>query len=152
MAITNKPLMPYPIVIKVLTFIATMVMLVSCDKEYQCHVPIGDASCQLDPNSALYSGLNTCDGYEYIYGGHQGVVVVRTGWDTFAAYERSCPADSSLLFMAEGYGNIVLECPQCHSQWNTFGGGEPLSTSTTSCFLYQYRTFYDGQTLYISNY
>ncbi|MBO4599449.1 MAG: hypothetical protein J5641_01790 [Bacteroidales bacterium] len=127
-------------------------LMASCGKEYMCQVPIGDATCQIDPNSTLYAGLNTCDGYEYLVGGYQGIVVVRTNWSEFAAYERTCPADSGRLEMAEGYGNIVLECPRCHSQFNTFGDGAPLSTSVTSCYLYQYSTHYDGQTLYISNY
>ena len=128
------------------------VLLVSCDKDYMCQVPIGDATCQLDPNSPLYPGINNCDGYEYLFGGYQGIVVVRTGWNDFVAYERTCPADSGRLDMAEGYGNIVLECPRCHSQFNTFGDGAPLSGSTTSCFLHQYATYYDGRTLYISNF
>lgn len=124
----------------------------SCGKDYMCNVPFGDATCQIDPNSPLYPGINNCDGYEYLIGGYQGIVVVRTGWNDFAAYERTCPADSGQLEMAEGYGNIVLECPRCHSQFNTFDDGAPLSSSKTYCYLYQYGTHYDGRTLYISNY
>ena len=124
----------------------------SCGKEYMCDVPIGDATCQIDPNSPIYAGINNCDGYEYLVGGYQGIVVVRINWNEFAAYERTCPADSGRLEMAEGYGNIVLECPHCHSQFNTFADGAPLSTSHTMCYLYQYSTHYDGHTLYISNY
>lgn len=127
-------------------------LFVSCGKEHSCRVPIGEATCQIDPNSPLYPGINNCDGYEYLVGGYQGIVVVRTGWESFVAYERTCPADTGRLEMAEGYGNIVLECPKCHSQFNTFAGGEPLNGSHSSCFLQQYNTYYDGQTLYISNY
>ena len=85
-------------------------------------------------------------------GGFQGIVVVRTSWNDFAAYERTCPADSGRLEMASGYGNIILECPICHSQFNTFDDGAPLSNSHTYCYLYKYGTHYDGRTLYISNY
>lgn len=151
MAISNKP-MPSLRPLCCISLLVALVLMASCDKENRCHVPIGDANCQLDPNSAIYPGLNTCDGYEYLVGGHQGIVVIRRGWTEFVAYERSCPADSSRLFMSPEYGNLVLECPQCHSQWNTFADGEPLSTSTTSCFLWEYNTYYDGRLLYISNY
>ena len=129
-----------------------LLVLMSCGKDYMCHVPFGDATCQIDPNSAIYSGINNCDGYEYLVGGYQGIVVVRTSWNDFAAYERTCPADSGRLEMASGYGNIILECPRCHSQFNTFDDGAPLSTSHTPCYLYKYNTHYDGQILYISNY
>ena len=130
----------------------TLILLYSCGKENQCYVPIGDATCQIDPNSPIYAGINNCDGYEYLVGGYQGIVVVRTSWNDFAAYERTCPADSGRLEMASGYGNIILECPICHSQYNTFDDGAPLSTSHTYCYLYKYGTHYDGRILYISNY
>lgn len=136
----------------VLIVCVAALMAVSCGKEYMCDVPIGDATCQIDPNSPIYAGINNCDGYEYLVGGYQGIVVVRINWNEFAAYERTCPADSGRLEMAEGYGNIVLECPRCHSQFNTFADGAPLSNSLTMCYLYQYTTHYDGRTLYISNY
>lgn len=127
-------------------------LLSGCGKERACNIPIGEASCQIDPNSPYYSGINNCDGYEYIVGGHNGIVVIRTGWSDFVAYERTCPADTARLEINEEYGNIVLECPQCHSRFNTFADGCPLEGSTTSCFLYRYRTYYDGSLLYISNY
>lgn len=127
-------------------------MLVGCGKENACRVPIGDATCQVDPNSPLYPGINNPDGYEYLIGGYNGLVVIRTSWNEFVAYERSCPHDSARLEMADGYGNLVLQCPQCGSQFSTFGDGAPLEGSSTSCLLYKYATYYDGRILYISNY
>lgn len=127
-------------------------LLISCNKERVCRVPMGDATCQIDPNSPLYSGINNCDGYVYLTGGYHGLVVVRLDWNTFAAYERTCPADSAKLEMDPAYGNIVLTCPRCHSQFNTYADGCPLQGSHTSCYLQQYNTHYDGSTLYISNY
>ena len=126
--------------------------LCGCGKEYFCDVPVGDATCQIDPNSPLYPGLNTMSSYEYIYGGHQGIVVIRTAWDEFVAYERTCPHDHELLEMDEAYGNLVLACPECGSKFSTFGDGFPLDGSLTSCPLYQYPTYYDGLLLHISNY
>ena len=126
--------------------------LCGCGKDHYCDVPIGDATCQIDPNSPLYPGLNTMTGYEYLIGGYQGMVVVRTGWNEFMAYECTCPHDHGRLAMDKDYGNLVLRCPLCGSGFSTFGDGFPLDGSLTSCPLYHYNTYYDGAILYISTY
>ena len=136
----------------VLLLILAASLLAGCDKDRMCKVPIGDANCQIDPNSALYPGLNNLSGYQYLYGGYQGIVVIRTNWSEFVAYECTCPNDHGRLEMADGYGNLVLECPECGSQFSTFADGAPIEGSKTSCFLQQYNTYYDGRLLYISNY
>lgn len=99
-----------PLGLFVIAFVAAFAFA-SCGKEGRCHVPIGDANCQIDPNSPLYPGINNCDGYEYLVGGANGLVVVRVSFNDFACYERSCPLDSGRLEMASGYGNIVLSAP-----------------------------------------
>ena len=139
-------------ILKTLVMMLAVAALGGCGKDYYCNVPVGDATCQIEPNSPLYPGLNTMSGFEYIYGGYQGVVVIRTGWDTFVAYECTCPHDHGRLEMDPDYGNLVLECPDCGSQFSTFGDGFPLDGSLTACPLYQYNTYYDGVLLYISNY
>ena len=137
----------------VLLLILAASLLAGCDKDRMCKVPIGDANCQIDPNSALYPGLNNLSGYQYLYGGYQGIVVIRIGWSEFVAYECTCPYDHGRLEMAEDYdNNIFLECPECGSLFNTYADGAPIEGSKTSCFLQQYYTNYDGRLLYISNY
>ena len=126
--------------------------LCGCGKYHYCDVPIGDATCQIDPNSPLYPGLNTMTGYEYLIGGYQGMAVIRTSWNEFMAYECTCPHDHGRLAMDKDYGNLVLRCPLCGSGFSTFGDGFPLDGSVTSCPLYQYNTYYDGSILYINNY
>lgn len=126
--------------------------LCGCGKYHYCDVPIGDATCQIDPNSPLYPGLNTMTGYEYLIGGYQGMAVIRTGWNEFMAYECTCPHDHGRLAMDKDYGNRVLRCPLCGSGFSTFDDGFPLDGSLTSCPLYHYNTYYDGAILYISTY
>lgn len=135
-----------------LLLLAAALLLAGCDKDRMCNVPIGDATCQLDPNSAEYPGLNNLSSYQYLIGGYQGIVVIRTSWSEFVAYECTCPHDQGRLEMAEGYGNLVLECPECGSLFSTFADGAPMEGSKTSCFLQQYNTYYDGRLLYISNF
>lgn len=133
-----------------LCLLALLALFAGCEKWSSCRVPIGDATCQIDPNSPLYPGLNIVGGYEYIVGGYSGIVVSRTGMYDFRAYERSCPVDTGRLEMAEGFGNIVLECPKCHARFNTYDCC-PLQGSSTSCFIAEYNAYYSGGILYISN-
>lgn len=135
-----------------LVLLSVTALLCGCSKERMCHVPVGDATCQIEPDSPLYPGLNSTSGYEYLYGGYQGIVVIRTGWRDFVAYERTCPHDKGVLRMAPDYGNMVLECPDCGSRFSTFAEGTPVEGSVTSCSLYKYATYFDGRILYISNY
>ena len=111
---------------------------------------MGDASCQLD--LIQYPNLTGGNGYEYIVGGYQGVVVIRTSLEEYVAYERTCPHDHGRLAVSKDYGTAVLECPECHSRFNAFADGMPLDGSQTSCPLYQYSTYCASGVLYISNY
>lgn len=111
---------------------------------------MGDASCQLD--LIQYPNLTGGNGYEYIVGGYQGVVVIRTSLEQYVAYERTCPHDHGRLSVSGDYGTAVLECPECHSCFNAFADGMPIDGSQTSCPLYQYSTHYASGILYISNY
>lgn len=129
-----------------------LLCLVGCHKKERCQVSIGDARFHVEPNSAAYSNLNSVGGYEYFVGGHRGVIVVRMGINDFAAYERTCPQDNTTaVVVSDDWGSTVLECPVCHSRFNAYGNGEPLTGSATSCCLYQYYCNYDGRTLYVSN-
>ncbi len=126
----------------------TFLLLVGCNRGDHCRVPIGEANFTLQPNNAAYRGLNNVGGYEYFYGGHRGIVVVRTFLDEFVAYERTCPLDTNTqLFVSDTIGAAVLECPKCLSRFSTYSDGMPLDGSATSCCLYQYSTHYDGTNL-----
>ncbi len=121
----------------------------ACTPEVRCDTPMGDATCRVD--LALYPNLTGGNGYEYLVGGYQGVVVIRMGWEDYAAYERTCPHDRGRLEVSKDYGNTILECPECHSRFNAFADGMPLDGSQTSCSLYQYSTHYSAGSLYINN-
>ena len=140
------------LLISIAILLLSVILLGGCNKDRVCKIPLGDAACQLNPNSAEYPGLNNLSSYQYLVGGYQGIVVIRTSWSEFVAYERTCPHDEGRLEMAEGYGNLVLQCPDCGSQFSTFTDGTPMEGSLTSCQLRQYNTYYDGSVLYISNY
>ena len=124
--------------------------LAACGKDTVCNVPIGLTNFQIEPNSALYYGLNNVGGYEYLTGGHRGVIVVRIARDQFVAYERTCPEDGTTpVVVSDDWGSALLECPACHSCFITETDGLPMEGSATKCPLYQYGTTYTDGILYV---
>lgn len=122
----------------------------SCGKEERCGVPIGITNFTIEPNSAYYSGLNNVGGYMYLTGGHRGVIVVRTAYDHFVAFERTCPADSTTAVVAaEDWGGTLLECPECHTLFNAYADGYPIDGGATACPLHQYSTSYTNGELWV---
>lgn len=124
--------------------------LLSGCAESRCKTPIGDAHCQIDPNSPLYNAINTVGGYVYLHGGHRGLVVVRLGYMEFVCYERACPYCLDVAVTAsKDWGGAVMECSQCGSRFSTYTDGAALDGSATQCPLYEYSTSFDGSLLYI---
>ena len=110
--------------------------LTDCRRENSCHTPIGEANFTIQPNSAMYAGLNNVGGYDYFTGGHRGIVVIRTYINEFAAYERTCPLDTNTqLRISDSIGSAVLECPKCGSMFSTYTNGVALDGSATRCSL-----------------
>lgn len=129
---------------------AALLLVAACGREQRCGVPIGMTNFEINPNSAYYSGLNNVGGYEYLTGGHRGVVVVRLSWDQFAAYERTCPLDSTTaVVVSEDWGSSLLECPKCKTCFIANSDGMPMDGGATSCPLYQYSTSYSGGVLWV---
>lgn len=124
--------------------------LIACRRENSCNTPIGETNFSVQPNSAMYPGLNNVGGYQYFVGGHRGIVVIRTYVDEFVAYERTCPLDTNTqLWVSDSLGSAVLECPKCGSKFSSYTDGVPLKGSATSCSLWEYTTSFNGTDLYI---
>ena len=65
------------------TFYFLLFTFSGCSPETRCDTPMGDASCQLD--LIQYPNLTGGNGYEYIVGCYQGVVVIRTSLEQYVA-------------------------------------------------------------------
>lgn len=123
---------------------------VSCRREGHCYVPIGITNFRIEPNTAYYSGLNNVGGYMYLTGGHRGVIVIRTAYDQFVAYERTCPADSTTAVeVTSDWGSALLECPECHTLFVAASDGYPMDGGATTCPLFQYSTSYSNGELWV---
>ena len=132
---------------KLFFFVFVFVFVLSSCKGKECNVPIGVTNFRVEPNSAYYSGLNNVGGYMYFTGGYNGVVVVRTGYYSFVAYERACPADTGQVKVSDDWGSSILQCPKCGSCFIVEADGTPMDGSATPCALYQYSTHYSGGVL-----
>lgn len=123
---------------------------VACGRGNYCKISIGTTGFHVEPNSAQYPGLNNVGGYQYLTGGHLGVVIVRTAYNDFVCYERTCPCnDSSQVAVSPIWGSAILECPNCHSLFSVYNDGMPMDGSATTCNLFQYSTTFDGTKLYV---
>lgn len=120
-----------------------MTMANACGRE-RCNAPFGDGASIV---VAEYADLDAVGGSVAINRGHHGIMITRTAYDAFVAFEMSCPADHDVRLVADGdWGNSILACPACGSRFNALDGS-PISGSTTPCPLYQYNTRFDGHTL-----
>ena len=138
-SVVKKILMP-------LLLIGSM-MFTSCINEND--TPIGYVNFTINPNSTFYSNLNSVGGYEYFIGGHKGVVIFRYSWTEFLAYERACPHCHEVGVEVQEQSGVILECPQCGSQF-IYTDGSPIKGPTVSS-LRQYSTYYDGYQLHVYN-
>ena len=135
---------------KLLLLLPLLLTLAAGCGDGRCHVPIGQTNFSIDPDAAAYSQLNTVGGYIYLTGGHRGIIVIRTSYTDFLAYERTCPLDTSAaVAVSSEWGSALLECPVCHSLFLVNSDGIPADGSATPCSLFQYSTTYDNNRLYI---
>ena len=95
-------------------------LLPQCKKESQQNeIPVVAVSIAITPNSTEYIQLNTVNGWVYITGGYDGIIVFRSSTDGFMAYERACPYDweqTTARLVVDNSG-ITTECPSCKSKF-----------------------------------
>ena len=133
-----------------LFLISHCIFLTSCTKDNICDTPFGTGGTF---NTLLpeYSALQTVGGTKIILldqlgfeVGYRGIFVRRISFGEFLAFECACPNCHDVrLEPLEGWDGDVLECPDCHSCYETING-QPLEGAASGCRLYQYYTQYDG--------
>ncbi len=119
----------------------------------KCDTPFGDG-CTIDINR--YSDLSNVGGAtvishddSYFPVGYHGIIVHRTTYSSFVAFECTCTKDHEVrLQSAEGWDNAIMVCPACGSMFET-EYGNPIDGSAAVCPLYEYNTSFDGRMLSI---
>ncbi len=98
----------------------------------------------------MYFKLNVVGGWEYITGGYNGIVVYRLNQDEFKAFDRACPYDfknGCRIIVESSFTTAVDSC--CGSKF-ILTDGSPFN-GPANVSLKEYRTYYDGTNLHISN-
>jgi len=136
-----------------ITLVFLCFLLPGCSKKSDTvnDIPYVAVSFSINPNSTEYIRLNTVDGSEYLTGGYKGILVFRKSVNEFVAFERACPYDwqntnARILIDTSG---ITAYCPVCKSKYILLDGTPYKGVSRYP--LKQYQTYYDGNTLTISN-
>lgn len=132
---------------RLIILVSSLLLCLSCKNEEEA--PVGYVNFTIDPNSPMYSNLNTVGGYEYLVGGYRGVVVFRYSWDEFFAYERACPKDNETAVVVDTASSVILICPKCGSKF-IYTDGTPIEGPAKSP-LRSYSTHYDGNVLHVYN-
>ncbi|MEI7982998.1 MAG: hypothetical protein WCI71_15210 [Bacteroidota bacterium] len=141
--------------IKVGVFILLPIVLVlssSCKKEEQApEIPYVYFNFSLNPNGTQYIELNPVNGWVYLTGGYNGILVFRKSINEFSAFERACPYDplaTDARIKVDATG-VTCTCPACGSRY-IMTDGTPLE-GPSHFPLKQLTTVYDGVLLNISN-
>lgn len=112
----------------------------------RCNTPFGEGGT-FDINQ--FSELANVGGSVVINRGYKGILVRRTTYSSFVAFECTCTKDHEVrLQSAEGWDNAIMVCPACGSMFET-EYGNPIDGSAAVCPLYEYNTSFDGRLLSI---
>ncbi|HVN58971.1 MAG TPA: hypothetical protein VMT63_11775 [Bacteroidales bacterium] len=109
----------------------------------------------LSPFTYLYVDKNT-NNYGQNSAGYDdnGIIVFRYTEDEFFAYDRTCPYDykeNNKSIRLNVVDDIYAVCPQCSSKYALSAGGTPVK-GVSRYPLKNYRTYFDGLYLTVSNY
>jgi len=126
----------------------------SCRRDTQDpgFIPDVPVSLYVYPNDPLFFDLQLIGGWVYIEGGVRGILVYRSDFNEFIAYERACPSvpleDCSRIEVQSD--NFTAICP-CDSTTYQIIDGLQISGPGGGLPLKRYQTSFDGNTLYIFN-
>jgi hypothetical protein len=138
-------------VIKI-TGLLIILFTAACGKENnRPEIPDVPVSFVINPNTTEYNELSHIDGWIYLTGGYNGILVYRATLTDFVAFERACPWDfqnDTARVLVEPSG-ITCACPVCGSKY-IMTDGTPFE-GPSQMILKQYQTTYDGSLLYIYN-
>lgn len=140
-----------------LILFSVVFIIFSCKKEDKNNeVDVGYVNITIDPNSTQYLELNTVGGWLYLTANppSRGIIVYRLSFDQFKAYERTPPSQPNECCRSNGIcTRLIVDNPfvvdTCLSYDYLILDGTPQAPATK--MLVEYRTFYDGSTLQITN-
>ncbi len=133
----------------ILMFLA--LVSVSCKKDKQdsnvAKVPVDFYLYLNEPSNV---NLNAIGGWLYVNAGTKGVIVYRSGDETFTALEQNCPYDPDKeCSLVEVYSGISAVDSCCSSQFSIYDGSVINGPATQP--MYRYQSVLNGTVLHIYN-
>lgn len=122
----------------------------SCSKSdsFIPNVPVQLVLNTLDPQ---YQDLNGVGGWAYVEGGSRGIIVFRSSFDQFMAYDRHCSfePENSCGQVSISSNNLLAEDSCCASVFQLIDG-QPIDGPAVRG-LQQYSTSFDGNIIQVWN-
>lgn len=143
-----------------------VLLILSCEKNKNDVIPDTQVSFVMDiTGDILFSGLNAIGNSVVVtsatnnYGRYaagydnNGIIIYRADLDQFYAYDRTCPYDFVVnnKSVKVKVDFIQALCPECSTAYSLPTGGVPI-TGPGKYPLKNYRTYFDGRFLTVTNY
>lgn len=130
--------------------VAVMLSSSSCENTGS-GIPYVNVNYRLVVGNPDFAPLQAIGGWVYLQGGSKGIIVYRASQDEFMAFDRHCtfqPQDNCRVTVDNTHITAVdQEC--CGSKFILVDGS--IVQGPAARGLHQYRTSFDGNTLWITN-
>jgi len=142
------------------------IILGSCNKDNDV-IPYNYVNFSIDINDSQFVDLISIGGSitvnKYTNNIGQGAagfqengIIIHAGANEYFAYDRTCPHDytldgSSIQVNINPDNSLFAICPKCSTSYALPAGGNP-SSGVGRYPLKNYRTSFDGQNIWVSNY
>ncbi|MGB0892638.1 MAG: hypothetical protein ACPGUU_09820 [Flavobacteriaceae bacterium] len=124
---------------KKVIFFCTVILLLGCSNsgnQNNCF-PFINVSETINLDLPQYINLRIPGNWQYVPGGHQGIIIYNLNGEQFKAFDRLCPGenlDACSQLVVEN--NVRMKCPCNDKEYNILNGA-PL-TSGEECFAKEY--------------
>lgn len=137
--------------IGILALTAMLLMAAGCKRERPSGVPLTTVDISINVNNPSYADIAVPGGWLYLSGGSMGLIVYRSGPDSFVAMDRHCPYQSTELcrVFVDDSEIIARDSLCCGSAFLVTDGSVVEGPAALS--LQRYNTSFNGTTLRIYN-
>ncbi|GAB4250075.1 MAG: hypothetical protein Kow0079_03080 [Vicingaceae bacterium] len=138
-------------VLKYFIAIFSMLLFFSCKKNNDANIPLVNVDITIYINNPEHIDLQSVGGWEYLNGGSRGLIIYRSGTNSFKAYDRHCPyqPSNSCGLVSVDANNIQASDACCGSKFLLNNGSVTSGPANTG--LKTYQTSFDGNALRIYN-
>lgn len=128
----------------------SLLLFSKCRKIADNDIPYVNVNTVINVQTPEYFDLQAVGGWEYTWGGSMGILVYRSSFDTFEAYDRHAPYDVPSACRVEvDSTNITAFDPCSGSKFLLYDGSVVQGPSVDP--LKRYNTHFDGINLTIYN-